>query len=84
MPAHVFNRLGRPDTFLFILDLEKIIKGHGISSVGLGVMKPICVRIREYARREVLLQDMLITVGQAIQGKSLDGDVKLLPQITNV
>ena len=52
MPAHVFNRLGRPDKFLFILDLEKIIKGHGISSVGLGVMKPICVRIREYAEEE--------------------------------
>jgi len=52
MPAHVFNRLGRPDTFLFILDLEKIIKGHGISSVGLGVMKPICVRIWEYAEEE--------------------------------
>ena len=52
MPAHVFNRLGRLDMFLFILDLEKIVKGHGISSVGLGVMKPICVRIREYAEEE--------------------------------
>ena len=52
MPVHVFNRLGRPNMFLFILDLEKIIKGHGISSVGLGVMKPICVRIREYAEEE--------------------------------
>ena len=52
MPVHVFNRLGRPNMFLFILDLEKIIKGHGISSIGLGVMKPICVRIREYAKEE--------------------------------
>ena len=52
MPAHVFIRLERPDTFLFILDLEKITKGHGISSVGLGVMKPICVRIWEYAEEE--------------------------------
>jgi len=52
MPAHVFIRLERPDTFLFILDLEKITKGHGISSVGLGVIKHICVRIREYAKEE--------------------------------
>ena len=37
---------------LVILDLEKIVKGHGISSVGLGVMKPICVRIWEYAEEE--------------------------------
>ena len=79
MPAHVFNRLGRPDTFLFILDLEKIIKGHGISSIGLGVINLFVYGYGSMPRRKVLLQhDMLITFGQAIRGKSLDGDVKLL------